>query len=155
VKVILSCRPRVRGKTGFERAAGLVESLASRVAPADSLVEINLVGERRMTELNRVYRRRKGAAEILTFFYSTDTGAGIAGEDVLGEIFLCWARLTAGARRRRVTPVYYMLRLLAHGLCHLKGYRHADEKGERKMEEVERKLLRGLVPEGVIARLFE
>ena len=155
MKVILSCRPRVRGKAGFEKAAGLVESLASRVAPTDSLVEVNLVGERRMAELGRIYRRRKGASEILTFPYSTYPGGGTADEDALGEIFLCWTRLTAGARRRRVSSIHYMLRLLAHGLCHLKGYRHDDEENERKMEEVERKLLRGLIPKGVIARLFE
>ena len=143
------------GKAGFEEAAGLVESLASRVAPADSLVEVNLVGERRMAELNRIYRRRRGASEILTFPYSAHPGGGTAEEDALGEIFLCWTRLTAGAGRRRVSPTHYMIRLLAHGLCHLKGYRHDDEEGETEMEEVERKLLRGLIPKDVIACLFE
>jgi probable rRNA maturation factor len=145
----------VRGKAGFEEAAGLVESVASRVAPKDSLVEVNLVGERRMAELNRIYRHRRGASEILTFPYSEHPGGGTADENALGEMFLCWTRLTAGARRRRVSRTHYMLRLIAHGLCHLKGYRHGDEEGERKMEEVERKLLRGLIPKNVIARLFE
>lgn len=106
-----------------------------------------------MSELNRVYRRRRGASEILTFPY--DAEGGITGEDALGEIFLCWTRLEAGARRRRVKPVHYMLRLIAHGLCHLKGHRHDDERSESRMEEVERKLLRGLIPKDVISRLFE
>jgi probable rRNA maturation factor len=125
------------------------------VAPADSLVEVNLVGERRMAELNRAYRRRKGASEILTFPYTAGPGGKVAGEDAAGEIFLCWARLEAGALRRRVEPAYYMLRLIAHGLCHLKGHRHDDEESESRMEEVERKLLRGLIPKEAIARLFE
>jgi len=145
----------VRGRARFEEAAGLVESLASRVAPADSLVEVNLVGERRMAELNRIYRRRRGAAEILTFPYTAGPGEGTADEDALGEIFLCWKRLEVGARRRRVKPAHYMLRLLAHGLCHLKGYRHHDAESESMMEEVERKLLHGLIPKDAIARLFE
>ena len=155
MKVILSCRPRVIGREGFEEATGLVESLASRVAPADSLVEVNLVGEKRMTELNRIYRRRRGASEILTFPYSAGPDGGNTDEDALGEMFLCWSRLAAGAKRRRVSPAHYMLRLVAHGLCHLKGYHHGDGESERKMEEVERKLLRGLIPKDVIARLFE
>ena len=155
MKVILNSRPRVRGRTGFERASGLVESLASRVAPADSLVEIDLVGERRMAELNRMYRRRRGASEILTFPYTPGPGERVAGEDAVGEIILCWARLEAGARRRRVEPAHYMLRLIVHGLCHLKGHRHDSEESESRMEEVERKLLRGLIPKEAIARLFE
>ena len=155
MKVILSSRPRVRGRAGFERASSLVESLASRVAPADSLVEVNLVGERRMAELNRAYRRRRGASEILTFPYTAGPAGTVAGEDSVGEIFLCWARLEAGARRRHVEPVYYLLRLIAHGLCHLKGHSHDDEESESRMEEVERKLLRGLIPDEAIASLFE
>ena len=62
--------------------------------------------------------------------------------------------MEAGARRRRVKPAFYMLRLLAHGLCHLKGYRHDDDESESRMEEVERELLRGLIPRDAIARLF-
>ncbi len=108
-----------------------------------------------MSELGRVYRRRKGASEILTFPYGTPLDGENGDEDAVGEIFLCWARLAAGARRRGVSPAHYLLRLLAHGLCHLKGYRHDDEKNERKMEEVESRLLRGLVPKDVIGRLFE
>lgn len=155
MKVTLSCRPRVKGRAEFEGMSDLVESLASRAAPSDSLVEINLVGERRMAELGRIYRRRKGASEILTFPYGTCPDGGDDDEDSVGEIFLCWARLSAGAHGRRVSPEHYMLRLLAHGLCHLKGYRHDDEKSEREMEEVESRLLRGLMPKDVIARLFE
>lgn len=107
-----------------------------------------------MAELGRTYRHRRGASEILTFPYSGDTGGG-ADEDALGEIFLCWKRLVMGAGRRHVSPEHYMLRLVAHGLCHLKGYSHDSEGAERKMEEVERKLLRDLVPREVVTRLFE
>jgi rRNA maturation RNase YbeY len=145
----------VKGRAEFEGISDLVESLASRVPPSDSLVEINLIGERRMAELGRIYRRRQGVSEILTFSYGTYAGGEEDGEDAVGEIFLCWTRLAAGARRRGVSPEHYMLRLLAHGLCHLKGYRHDDEKGERKMEEVESRMLLGLMPKDVIARLFE
>lgn len=152
MKVILSCRPRVTGRTEFEESADLVRSLASRVPPAHSLVEINLVGERRMAELGRTYRRRRGASEILTFPYGGEHGAG---EGAVGEIFICWKRLVAGAGRRCVDPRHYMLRLIAHGLCHLEGYRHDSEETEREMEEVERKLLRDLIPGEAIKRLFE
>jgi probable rRNA maturation factor len=155
VKTILSCRPRVKGRERFREASPLIEQLASRVAPENGLVEINLVGERRISELNRIYRRRAGAPEILTFTYDSEPGRGRPQEDSLGEIFLCWPRLVAGAGRRRIPAKAYMLRLLAHGLCHMKGYRHDSGKGVLTMEGVEKKLLRGILTGDVIARLFE
>ncbi len=153
MKAILSCRPRVRGRERFNEASALIDSLVSRVLPEHALVEINLVGERRMAELNRKYRRRRGPSEILSFSYGTHQGG--SHEDTMGEIYLCWPGITRSAERRRVKSEEYMLRLIAHGLCHLKGYCHDDETEERKMEEVEKRLLHGLLKDGVIDRLFE
>ncbi len=153
MKAILSCKPRVSGRERFNETSALIDSLVSKVLPKHALVEINLVGERRMAELNRRYRGRRGPSEILSFSYGI--GPNIGGEDIVGEIYLCWPRLAHGAVRRRVEEEHYMLRLIAHGLCHLKGYRHDIEMEERKMEGVEKGLLRGLLRDGVIERLFE
>lgn len=155
MKVIPSSRPRVKGKEEFEKTLPLVEQLASMISPTDAVIEINLVGERKMSELNRIYRGRRGAVQILTFAYGGRTPRGRVEEDPFGEIYICWPRLAAAARGRRVPAAACMLRLLAHGLCHLKGYRHDDEKNEREMEEVEKELLRGFLAPTVIARLFE
>ena len=155
MRAMLNCRPRVKGMERFKGAAPLIELLASEIAPKKELVEINLVGEKRISELNRIYRGRRGAPDILTFTYGARSDRGRAEEDALGEIFLCWPRLEAAARKRRVPAVAYMLRLIAHGLCHVKGHRHDSQRGERVMEEVEKKMLRGILPEDVIIRLFE
>ena len=143
MKAILSCRPRVRGRERFNETSALIDSLVSRVLPKHALVEINLVGERRMAELNRKY----------SFSYDSHPGGG--NEDTMGEIYLCWPRIARSAERRRVKSEEYMIRLIAHGLCHLKGCRHDDETEERKMEEVEKRLLHGLLKDGVVDRLFE
>lgn len=141
------------GRERFNETSALIDSLVFRVLPKHALVEINLVGERRMAELNRRYRGRRGPSEILSFSYASDPDGG--QENTVGEIYLCWPRLARGAERRRVEEEDYMVRLIAHGLCHLKGYRHDDEMEEGKMEEVEKGLLRGLLKNGVIDRLFE
>ncbi len=131
-----------------------MESVASCFPPADALVEINLVGERKMAELNRVYRRRRGVSEILTFCYTDDNGSDPGVESAAGEIYLCWKRLALGARKRRVSKAAYLLRLLVHGLCHLQGYRHDDGPSEIRMEKVEKERLRLHLSEGEVARLF-
>jgi probable rRNA maturation factor len=145
--------PRVRGRERFNGNSARIESLARKVSPKGAVVEINLVGVRRIAELNSRFRGRRGPSEILSFSYGSDAARG--PEDPVGEIYICWARLARGAARRKVKEEDYMLRLVAHGLCHLEGYRHDDETGEREMEEVEKRLLRGFVTDSVISRLFE
>jgi rRNA maturation RNase YbeY len=154
MKIVPASRPMVKGRKDFERAVPIMEALASDLSPKNALVEVNLVGERRMAELNREHRGRKGASEILTFCYGRDPGLDREAESPFGEIFLCWQRLSKGALVRKVPCVAYLLRLFVHGLCHLKGYRHDDAGSERRMESVEKKLLRPHLPEEVVTRLF-
>ncbi|MBN1884492.1 MAG: rRNA maturation RNase YbeY [Candidatus Krumholzibacteriota bacterium] len=134
----------------FELAQPAIRRLAGPVPPRGAAVELTLVGERRMADLNRTYRNRRGAAEILTFPYGPDGG----GEDPVGEIFLCWKRIEAGARDRGVEPRHWLLRLVAHGLMHLRGHLHADPAAARRMERAERRVLEGFISPRVLDRLF-
>jgi probable rRNA maturation factor len=128
--------------------------MASQLPPKKALVEISLVGERRMAELNRVYRSKRGASEILTFSYIEDPEIDPGAENPVGEIYLCWQRLIGGARRRRVSQMAYLLRLFAHGLCHLQGYRHNGLRSTKRMEKLEKELLSRYLSEAELARLF-
>jgi probable rRNA maturation factor len=107
-----------------------------------------------MAALNRAYRNRRGAAEILTFSYRDDPSAGLESEGAIGEIVLCWPAIEGAARGRGVPPAALLIRLLVHGFLHLKGYRHDDAKRERAMERIERRFLRGYLDERVVNALF-
>ncbi len=146
-----SSSPSVTGKSEFDRAAGLVEALGSRGA-GDRRIDVTLVGERRMASLNREYRGRRGAAEILTFVYDDDPSP--RGEGTAGEILICWKRRAASAARLDVSRRAYLLRLVAHGLSHLEGFSHGDEGEAERMEKREREILEGMVPERELATMF-
>ncbi|HSG28588.1 MAG TPA: rRNA maturation RNase YbeY, partial [Candidatus Krumholzibacterium sp.] len=139
----------------FDRLARDMESLASLFKPAGTLVGINLVGEKRMSMLNRVYKGRRGCAEILTFDYRDEVQDGQQGDDPSGEIYLCWKRLSASAARKKVTRRAYALRLIAHGLCHLQGYSHGDDVSAGRMEKAEMRYLDRIVTAAEIDRLFD
>ena len=143
--------PSVTGKSEFDRASGLVEALGARGAD-DRRVDVTLVGERRMASLNREYKGRRGAVEILTFVYDDDSFP--RGEDPAGEILICWKKLAASAARLHVSRRAYLLRLVAHGLSHLEGFSHRDEGEAERMENREREILKGIVPERDLARMF-
>ena len=155
MKIIINSHPRVTGRKKFDRLAGEIGSIAASFAPVKRLVGVNLVGQRRMASLNRKYRGRRGAAQILTFDYSGPDGGDPSGEEVTAEIFLCWNPILSGARYRRVPPEAYLLRLVVHGLCHLEGFRHGNEDEEREMEREEMKHLGKVLPRKTVERLFD
>ncbi len=146
-----SSSPSVTGKREFDRAAGLIEEMG-RGCAGDRQVEVTLIGARRMALLNREYKRRRGAAEILTFNYDDDPSPEEEGPS--GEILICWKRLAASAARLGVSRQVYLLRLVAHGLSHLEGFTHRDDAEAMEMEKREREILCGTVTERDIARLF-
>jgi probable rRNA maturation factor len=141
----------VTGRREFERAAAAIRSLGAK-ARGSSEVGVTLIGGRRMAHLNRLYKGRRGAAEILTFAYGDESGSG--GDGAAGDILLCWKKLAAAADGLGVSRRSYLLRLVAHGLAHLEGYTHGGDREAEKMEKRERRLLEGEVPERDMARLF-
>ncbi|MCK4549160.1 MAG: rRNA maturation RNase YbeY [Candidatus Krumholzibacteria bacterium] len=139
------------GKREFDRAVGLMETLGSRGAGARQ-VDVTLIGGRRMALLNRDYKGRRGAAEILTFVYDDDPSSH--SEGAAGEILICWKKVAASAARLGVSRKAYLLRLVAHGLSHIEGFSHGDDGKAEKMERREREILDGIVSGRDLARMF-
>lgn len=152
MRIATAGSPRVGGRADLESLAGTLRAIGAPLRPRGRTVTVALVGERRMASLNRRYKGRSGAAEILTF--PCGDGPGPAAETPLGEICLCWASLVRGARGRGVSRRAYAARLVAHGLLHLAGHRHSTAAEERRMERAERRLLRGHLGAREIERLF-
>ena len=147
----LSSSPSVTGKREFDEAADSIESLGLACA-GDSRVEVILVGRRRMAALNRKYKGRRGAAEILTFVYDDDPSP--EGEDPAGEILICWERLASSAAAVGVPPGVYLLRLVAHGLAHIEGFTHSGDEEAERMERRELEILGGTVSRVELSRMF-
>ena len=141
----------VTGKREFDRAAGLMNKLGSR-GDGDRQVDVTLIGARRMAILNREYKGRRGAAEILTFVYEEDTSPGDG--DIAGEILICWKKLALSAARLGVSKRSYLLRLVAHGLSHIEGFSHGDDVKAEMMERRECEILEGILPGRDLSRMF-
>lgn len=97
---------------------------------SDSVVfSVALVGKRRMRELNKKYRNRNYATDVLSF------PAG--GGDYLGDVVIC----TEIAREQARGSLLNELQVLSlHGLLHLLGYDHEVDQGE--MDHLESALRR-------------
>lgn len=84
-------------------------------------LSIVLVGQARIKELNKEYRRENKATDVLSFFYGDS-----------GEIVLCPAIINDNARRYKVNFEKELTRILIHGILHLLGYDH-KRRGEKKL----------------------
>jgi probable rRNA maturation factor len=129
-----------------------------RVAPKTARGElaIALVSDARIRALNRSYRRKDHATDVLSFpSAGSDHGSGIPdpGARHVGDIVIA----TGVARRqaREAGHTYQAeLRVLAlHGLLHLLGYDHDDAEDRGRMARVEARLRRkGRLAAGLIER---
>jgi probable rRNA maturation factor len=142
-------RVLVADQRGRRVAAPGLAAWLRRVAPATArgVVGIALVSDQRVRALNRTYRRQDYATDVLSF----PNPQSPLRDPFLGEIVIA-----RGVARRQARDAGHSerteLRVLAlHGLLHLLGYDHEQDRGT--MRRVERRLRRkGGLPEGLIER---
>ena len=148
------------GRGRAVRDGGLARWL-ELVAPRDARGElaIALVSDARMRTLNRSYRRKDYATDVLTFPAESRPPArgpqtAEPGPRYLGDLVI--ATGVAGRQADAARHSYQTeLRVLAlHGLLHLLGYDHEDRHDDGRMRRVEMRLRRkGGLPAGLIERL--
>jgi len=94
---------------------------------------VRVVGAREGRALNRRFRRRARATNVLAFAYG---GAG--------DIVLCHPVVAREARAQGKSVRAHYAHLVVHGVLHLRGYLHDDKRGARRMEAREIRILRRL-----------
>jgi len=97
-------------------------------------VNLHLAGIQEIQELNRSYRNRDQATDILSFAYGLE-------EEPIGDLALCLEVAKTQAKQNGWELKIEILRLLAHGLVHLMGYDHETGAEEKEMLEIEIRLL--------------
>lgn len=125
--------------------------VAPRAARGD--VVIALVTDARMRVLNRDYRRKDYATDVLSFEGRLRQGSGGQG-GYLGDVVIAKG-VAARQAREAGHGLQAELRVLAlHGLLHLLGYDHDDPKDRGRMARLESRLRRkGGLPAGLIERV--
>jgi probable rRNA maturation factor len=112
------------------RAADLAEARAARRGRRRELeVTLRLTDDPSIHELNRVYRRKDRATDVLAFAQREGEGGGLQPH-LLGDIVISVDTAARQARRGLEREVLF---LAAHGLCHLLGYDHHDDAEEAEM----------------------
>jgi probable rRNA maturation factor len=104
-------------------------------------VGIALFGEADARRLNREYRRRDYATNVLSFPFEAARGER---SSMLGDLAICPAVVAREAREQGKRARDHFAHLTVHGTLHLIGYDHEHERDAEHMEAIERRVLAGL-----------
>ncbi|MCP4446466.1 MAG: rRNA maturation RNase YbeY [Myxococcales bacterium] len=90
---------------------------------------VRLCDDEEMQLLNRDYRHKDVATDVLAFAQREGEGGGLCPEN-LGDVVI-----SLDTAERQATGELYdeVIHLSAHGLCHLLGYDHQDDEEEAAM----------------------
>jgi len=114
---------------------------AALLGPAE--INVRFVDAAEGQVLNRDYRKRDYATNVLTFAYNE--GEELAPEDpVQADIILCTDVLQREADEQKKTVEEHTAHLVVHGVLHAQGYDHEHEEEAGEMEGLERDILEAL-----------
>jgi probable rRNA maturation factor len=100
-------------------------------------LSIVLVGSKRIRRLNKKYRGKNRATDVLAFGQSQKFPIFSKEEIKLGEILICLQETKKNAKRLNSTFEKELARVLIHGILHLLEYDH--EKAKKEAEKMEKK----------------
>ncbi|MBW1755173.1 MAG: rRNA maturation RNase YbeY [Deltaproteobacteria bacterium] len=111
------------------RAEAMLESLDL----ADAELSILLCDDGTIRKLNRRYRKKNKATDVLAF--PMQEGSGPAAQPgLLGDVVISLPTATRQATEHDRPIIQEVTFLLAHGLLHLLGYDHANRREEQDMK---------------------
>ncbi|MGR3913824.1 MAG: rRNA maturation RNase YbeY [Gammaproteobacteria bacterium] len=106
-------------------------------------VTVRVVSEPEMAALNRRYRGRAGATDVLAFPFAADELPPALRACILGDVVVCAPLAASQAARLRCAAPDHWAHLVVHGILHLCGYDHHRAPEAARMAAMERDILAG------------
>ena len=103
----------------------------------DAAVTLRIVGAPEGRRLNRAFRGKDYATNVLSFRYPDE-------RPLAGDIVLCAAVVRREARERGISLEAHYAHLVVHGVLHLLGYDHLTAREARAMQALETRVLKEL-----------
>ena len=120
-------------------------ALQGRIREAD--LAIRIVGSKEGRALNRHYRGKDHATNVLSFPADIADGVKLPKGvklPLLGDLVLCAPVIAREAKEQKKPLAAHYAHLTVHGALHLLGWDHQDAREAECMEQLEREILAGL-----------
>ena len=112
--------------------AGTLRAAVEEVNERD--FTIALISDRRMTELNKLFRGKDATTDVLSF--PNEPGEFDIDENSLGDLVVSVEQASKQAAENGLSLELEIKQLVLHGLLHLCGYDHEADKGEMNKREL-------------------
>ena len=130
--------PGVPSRADIRRWLRGAESGAARVT-------VRFVDEAEGQALNRDYRGKDYATNVLTFAYDEGEDMPLPeGLPLMGDLVLCVPVVEREAAGQGKPLAAHYAHLIVHGMLHMQGFDHEAEAEAEEMEALERRILAGL-----------
>ena len=102
-------------------------------------VNLKILNNNEIQELNNKYRKKNSPTNVLSFT-NEDISKSITGD--LGDIAISYQYLEAESRQQNKKFDDHLIHMLIHGVYHILGFDHENNKMAAQMENKEIKLLK-------------
>jgi probable rRNA maturation factor len=133
----LSLSVQYAAKPADVPARALFRLWAGAALEGDAAVTIRIVDEEEGRSLNKDYRGKDYATNVLTFVYEQTPLCQ-------GDLVLCAPVVSREAHEQGKSVQAHYAHMIIHGMLHLQGYDHEDEAEAQAMEAVETHIMRRL-----------
>ena len=123
--------------------------------PLEVTVNLVVVDDPYIRDINREFRNIDQPTDVISFSYLNDEEyASRVDDDVAGEVYISHQTIEKEAKRLGVDPGSLFLRVGVHGLLHVVGYDHENDKDAALMEREEKTILSGVLAPAELEALF-
>lgn len=123
--------------------AWVVPALAAMQVDGATGVTIRVVDEAEAQALNRDFRGRDYATNVLSFPFADVPPEALdeMGAPYLGDLAICAPVVVREASEQGKTPESHWAHMVIHGVLHLGGHDHQNDSEADAMERLERRIL--------------
>ncbi len=111
-----------------------VEHIKPRILLTEGELSISFISNIEIKELNKIYRHKDTATDVLTFPMFED--------EIIGDIYICLEEVINKAEAYKIDKKEQLIMTIAHAFAHLAGYDHNNDKEREIMEDYEDFLLK-------------
>ncbi|MCR4256645.1 MAG: rRNA maturation RNase YbeY [Candidatus Uhrbacteria bacterium] len=137
--------PAALTEADVKKTGKIVSKLLRLKKPTE--VGLRFVSEREIQRLNRAFRKKNRPTDVLSFSPPDASSFKLQASSFpyLGDIAICPPYAAKEARRRSIPVKEELIRLLVHGILHLKRYDHCHEREEMRMFALQERAVESIV----------
>lgn len=119
----------------------LINFACKKMNVKNPLLNIVLVNNKRIQKINKEYRNIDAVTDVISFAFEEVNDVNYDDIRFLGEIYISYERCCEQAQEFGHSVRRELCYLAVHGLLHLLGYDHMNEKDKKVMRTLEEEIL--------------